>query len=274
MRVSQLLRCALLAAAALAAWSLVAGANFSVNVAPADLELAPGETYTGYVTATNSGEEEVRLRAYLGDWRTTPDGMEYFAPGEFPRGAATWMKLSPSQLALPPGGSERIYYEIAVPEDATLAGSYWAMIFVEDASAQPLAPPEGEEQPQMAIRTLLRYGVQVFVTIPGTEIRGAVFTGTGLAPVEGGFDLSATIENRGNIHLRPTTWLELRSAAGDTVYSAEHMRLTVLPGCTREYKFELRHLTLPPGKYYALVIADYGAPTLVAAQAELEVAGE
>ena len=58
------------------------------------------------------------------------------------------------------------------------------------------------------------------------------------------------------------------------MYSTEHMRLTVLPDCVREYKFELRNLTLPPGKYYALVIADYGAPTLVAAQAELEVAAE
>lgn len=273
MRAPQLLRCALMAAAILAAYSFAAGADFSVNVAPADLQLNPGETYSGYVTATNSGEDEVRLRAYLGDWRTTPDGMEYFAPGEFARGAAAWMQLSPTQLAIPPGGSERIYYEIAVPEDTALAGSYWAMIFVEDAIAPPV-PPDGSEQPQMAIRTLLRYGVQVYVTIPGTEIRDAVFTGTGLVQVEGGFDLSATIENRGNIHLRPTTWLELRNTEGETVYSAEHMRLTVLPGCTREYLFELRNLTLHPGKYFALVIADYGAPTLVAAQAELEVAGE
>jgi len=274
MRIPQLWRCTILIAALLAAGSLPAWAGFSVNVAPTDLQLAPGETYSGYVTATNSGEEEVRLRAYLGDWRTVPGGTEYFAPGKFPRGAASWMKLSPSQLTVPPGGSERIYYEIAVPEDDELEGSYWAMIFVEDASAQPQAPPERDDRPQMSVRTVLRYGVQVFVTIPGTEIREAVFTGTNLSSAENGFDLSAAIENRGNIHLRPTAWLEVRNAAGETVYSAEHMRLTVLPGCAREYRFELRKLTLPPGKYFALVIADYGAPTLVAAQAELEVTTE
>jgi hypothetical protein len=184
------------------------------------------------------------------------------------------MKLSPAQLSVPAGGAERVYYEITLPNDTSLAGSYWAMVFIEEAASNGKISAGEQEKPKMKINAIVRYAVQVFVTIPGTEIRKGAFTGTKLAKVKGGFDLSASFANQGNVHLRPNAWLEIRNAKGETVYSQEHIKITVLPGYSRDYIFELRKLSLPPGKYNALVIADYGAPSLVAAQAQLEVAAK
>jgi P pilus assembly chaperone PapD len=271
MLLRRLVCCTFLSCVAMLFCAIAAPAKFSVSIAPAEVTLKPGEHYSGFITVNNSGLEAVRIRAYLGDWQTTKDGVDYLKPGKLARGAASWMKVSPAQLSVAAGGSERIYYEITMPGDAALAGSYWAMIFVEEASGQARITAAEQDKPEMKINTVVRYAVQVFITVPGTEVRKASFTGTGLEPVEDGFDLTATFANQGNIHLRPNTWLEVRNAKGETVYSQEHLKITVLPGYSRDYVFKLRKLSLPPGKYIALVIADYGAASLVAAQAQLEV---
>ena len=110
------------------------------------------------------------------------------------------------------------------------------------------------------------------MTIQGTEQKQAKFTTAKTVALEtGGLGFIAALENQGNTYLRPEVWLEVRDISGITLYTESHRTITLLPEVERDYKFELRDLNIPPGRYIALIIADYGGQSLVAAQAEIEV---
>ncbi len=248
--------------------------GFAVDFTPIELKLRPGEKYVGFVYATNQKKETVHLKVYLGDWRQTEKGAVFLKLGEEPQSLSKWMRVSPAQLTIPPGGSEKVYFEIAMPEDPDLSGSYWGVFFVEGQPQSTSLESGQAEGPTVGITSIFRFGIKAYVTIPGTEIRQATFPGAKVSPVKGGFDMTATLENQGNIYLKPYVWLELRDQTGITVYSEAHLLKTVLPKSKRDYTFELRKLNLPPGRYTALIIADYDAPNLIAAQAEIEVKGK
>jgi P pilus assembly chaperone PapD len=248
----------------------------SVEIGPVELRLEPGEEYVGSISVTNPDSEPVTLRVYLGDWKQTEEGEQYLDVGEEERSLSKWMRVTPSYLTVPPEGSEKIYYEIKVPEDEDkqLAGSYWGIFFVE-AEPNPGEPVlSGKPEATLGLKIVMRHGVKVYVTIPGTERRKAEFIAARTEESDGGLNIFATFENQGNTYLRPDVWLELRDSTGTTVYSIDHGILSVLPGISRDYEFELIGVKLPPGRYIALVIADYGALSLIGAQVELEVQAE
>lgn len=250
----------------------------SVSPNMVELVLKPGETYSGYVTADNLGTGPLSIEAYLGDWTHTKGGLELRNEvGTHLRSLGSWMRLSPPQLTIVPGQSESVYYQISVPFTPGLAGSYWGVLFVgQNPVAQQLEADGTSSDAEFAIgiRLLMRFAVIIYVTIEDTEIRTANFESSTIRREDGKLRISATFVNQGNTYLRPVTWLELRDSSGMTVYTEEHVPFTVLPGLKREVSFELADLKLPPGRYTALIIADYDAPNLIAAQAEIEIEGK
>ena len=244
----------------------------SVEIGPIELDLKPGDEYFGSIRVMNNESEPIDIRIYPGDWLQTVDGEQYLEVGEVSNSMTEWMIVTTSQLTIPPGGSEDIYFEIKVPDDPTLSGSYWGIFFVEGVSKPSADNPPVTDAPTLGIKIVLRHGVKVYVTIPGTEKRQAKFTSAKtVAIVTGGLDFIAALENQGNTYIRPKVWLEVRDISGITLYTESHRTITLLPEVERDYKFELRDLNVPPGRYIALIIADYGGQSLVAAQAEIEV---
>lgn len=244
----------------------------SVEIGPVELDLYPGDEYFGSIRVWNNESEPIDIRIYPGDWLQTVDGEQFLEVGEVSNSMTEWMLVTPSQLTIPPGGSEDIYFEIKVPDDPTLTGSYWGIFFVEGMPKPSADNPPVTDAPTLGIKIILRHGIKVYVTIPGTEQKQAKFTtARTFVPETGGLDFIATLENLGNTYLRPEVWLEIRDIGGITLYTESHRTITLLPEVERDYKFELRDLNIPPGRYIALIIADYGAQSLVAAQAEIEV---
>jgi len=244
----------------------------TVEIGPIELELKPGEEYFGSIRVWNNESEPIDIRIYPGDWLQTVDGEQYLEIGEVSNSMTEWMLVTPSQMTIPPGGSGDIYFEIKVPDDPMLSGSYWGIFFVEGVPKPSSDNPSVTDAPTLGVKIVLRHGVKVYVTIPGTEQRQAKFiTARTVAPETGGLDFIAALENQGNTYIRPEVWLEVRDISGITRYSESHRTITLLPEVERDYKFELRDLNIPPGRYIALIIADYGGQSLVAAQAEIEV---
>ncbi len=244
----------------------------SVEIGPIELRLKPGDEHSGYIIAANEESEPVNLKIYLGDWLQTETGEQYLDVGEVENSLSQWMRVSPSYVTIPPGGEERIYYEIKIPDDETLTGSYWGIFFVEEESQKTNVEDDEDNKPTIGLNIVLRHGIKVYVTIPGTDEPKAKFVKAWTEkPPEGGLDFYATFENMGNTYLRPDVWIELRDQTGESVFSDSHRTLTILPGVKRDYKFELRDLDLPKGRYSALIIADYGVLSLIGAQAEIEV---
>jgi len=244
----------------------------SVEMGPFELALKPGEVYLGSVTVTNEKPEPVTIRLYLGDWAQTDDGEQYPETGTEPRSLSKWMQVYPTQMTLDPDESEEAYFQVIVPDDPGLSGSYWGIFFVEGEPQPDEDDNPKSEKATIGLNIVVRHGVKVYVTIPDTGEKKAEFVAAWTEqPPEGGLDFIATFENQGNTYLRPKVWLELRDLSGATAYSEEYRTLSILPGIRRDYKFELRELNIPPGRYIALIIADYGATNLIAAQAEIGV---
>ena len=245
----------------------------SVSIKPIELNLQPGEKYTGSIRVYNEDAETAHVKIYLGDWRQVEENEQYLNVGEGQHSISQWMQLSPKHLSIKPNHWEKTQYEIQVPDDETLSGSYWGIIFVEEMkSEEPKVVPNENGIPTLGVNVVFRYGIKIYTTFPEADECEAAFVDAQTIPVEGGgLDLAAIFENQGNTYLRPFVWLEVRDESGKTIIKEDHQRQTVLPGIKRRYKFSLHDMNIPAGKYTALIIADYSAPLLIAAQAEIEV---
>ena len=250
----------------------VAFCGFSVGIASAEFAISPGSQSTGHVTAMNTGSEPVSVKAYVGDWRDIDGGTKYSKPGTEPRSLSRWMNVRPARLVIPPGGSEIIYYEIALPDDPSISGSYWGMVFVEEIASTSIEHPDSKEGMTLGISTVMRYAAKVFATVVGTEERKAVFTSADVSPADaGGLNVTAFFENQSNVYLKPHIWIELTDSTGKQIFTQDYRETIVFPETTRKYDFELRNLNLQTGIYNSMIIADYGTPDLIAAQVEINI---
>jgi P pilus assembly chaperone PapD len=249
------------------------GQGFSVGIAMAEHSACPGETVQGSLPVTNNSDKTVTLMVTLGDWKRQDgkvDGYVYVNDSEDPRSLRTWTTFKPDRITLAPHQSSSIDYEVNVPDDWDLKGSYWAAIFVgEPPSEAPAQAKSAETKSSIGLKVVFRYASVIFVTIKDTEQRDATFTNFNLEQQKGGFDAVAVMQNNGNIFMQPEVWLEIRNNAGKTVYTQSYQQITVLPESQREYRFELRKLDIPSDHYLVMIIADYGVPTLIAAQGRL-----
>ncbi len=250
--------------------------GFSIAFQRPEYTVSPGSSFTGTIPVTNITEDQVSIRIYVGDWvRVLGQTSSYNwdeEGGNEPRSFLDWMIFSPERMTLEPEETRDVTYEVNVPDDPTLEGSYWAVIFIEGIpSEEPEITIPGEGEVAIGIKTIWRYVINVFATFEGTELREASFISMALEQKEGGFDAIAVFENRGNIYLRPEIWLEMTDIAGEVVYAQEHTGHMALPDSARDFVFELRNLPIESGEYMVMIYADYGTQTLIAAQGRVNL---
>lgn len=232
-----------------------------------ELTIPRGGTRIFFVRVTNVEDKPSRVRISQGDWNEDIyNNNRYFSPGTLGRSGANWIKFSPHRLYLEPQETEEIRVEVNVPEDDTLSGSYWSLLFVEEE--RTAANPEGG---QTGVNAVIRYGITVFVTLQGTEIMdGAITNMKILTAEENGLFFEITFENRGNAVLHPTGYLEVRDEEGDTIRELNIDRFSILP----EHSEISKILTEKPeqvGQYTALAVLQFGADYLVAGELVFKV---
>ncbi len=258
--------------------------GFSVAFGNRDFFVQPGGTFAGSIEVSSNSEKPVTLRVFIGEVvRVAGNVTDYNLSdetGKEPRSLVPWMKFSPDQLTIQPGEKQFVSFEGTMPADSPLDGSYWCAIFIEgvpseeDVAKMVEEEQEGEKKmPRIGIKTVFRFATKIYATIPGTEMLDCKFSALALDKATGGFDARAVFENAGNVFVRPKVWLEMRDVAGEVAYTQEHNEITVLPESAREFKFEVRGVDIPEGEYLLMVIADYGGPKLVAAQAKVDITG-
>lgn len=98
-----------------------------------EITLHPGETYEGEIMVANPGGEPTGFEVTRNDYLFYADGSsKYPLAGTANRSNASWIKLSvPPGVTLNPGDSFPLNFEVQVPEDSSLAGTYWSMIMIQ-----------------------------------------------------------------------------------------------------------------------------------------------
>jgi hypothetical protein len=167
---------------------------------------------------------------------------------------SSWITLSSDQVTVPANGSADVQVSIAVPEDAGPGGHFGAVFLRRE-------PPEMRQ-----IGAGVGYEVASLVT---TRVAGDVvedarlgeFTAGSLVFSEPRVTFSATVENDGNVLLRPSGILEIRGMSGDKVASIkvnEQGKAGVFPEASRTFETTWEADDFAIGRYQALISFAYG----------------
>ena len=231
----------------------------------------PGDTLEGKIIVGNNSTSETRVKTYQTDYLCYADGRNsYGEPGSCERSNATWITVTPEQFAIAPEASATLYYTIQVPNDAGLVGTYWSMLMVEplaEDSPELVAGDDGE--PRVAIRTVMRYGIQMVTHIGNTGQESIKFGDKQLVADDPKRFLTVDVENTGERSLGPLVWAELYDADGVSIGRFEGQRIRIFPTCSVRHNIDLTGL--PAGTYNALIVADNGDDNVFGTQAKLQI---
>lgn len=188
------------------------------------------------------------------------------AGGEFvtvSRSASDWITVAPRKFTLAPGATQEVTFTVNVPATG-VDGTYWGAILIEGS-------PHQVEREGATVLAVERFGVKVYVTITGTEVReGRVIRvrKVSLNPLT----FKITFANTGNVQLRPTGTVTIISQSGETVRTIAVEEFPVLPGAVQTITVkDPSSDPLPPGIYRALVMLDYGGENPVGGTRDFRV---
>jgi hypothetical protein len=223
-----------------------------------EVELQPGERLQGSIELNNDSDSVAAVTLYQTDYIFYADGRtEYGDPGSVQRSNAGWISISPAHVNIPPGETVPVYYELEVPADGNLSGTYWSVIMIEPdspAHSQKLRSEDG--RPALGLSTVVRYALQVIVNIGESGNSSVQILKNELVGIEEKKILMLDIENSGDRWLRPIFWVELYDEHGKFMGRYESETQRIFPGCSVRHIVDLTEV--PSGQYTALMIVDNG----------------
>jgi hypothetical protein len=261
------------------AWRLLGAALvlWLLGISSADAGVAPegdtthvkavriGDAYRGAIVVRNSSAKPADVKVYQTDYAFTADGRnDYGTPGKLPRSNAGWLRLSQDQITVAAGERGRFEYEVRVPDDARLAGTYWSAIMVE-----PVAGAESGERGTVQLRQVMRHAIQVITEIGETGRGELSFGNARLFNDQGKRWFTVDMQNTGERWLRTNVWLELHDPQGRSAGKFSGRRLRTFPATSVRNQIDLS--TVAPGKYLALLVADAGRNDLFGTRIELNI---
>jgi len=241
----------------LAGTSLFGQVSFTLSPTIIELTVPAGTTreFSLMVLVSSEEKKEAHLRVYVTDFALKKDGsIEFFRAGALKRSAADWIEINPFELMMKSGERKEVKVKLTIPGD--VSGGYYAAIMVE------LVPEVAPEAVMGVIRTW-RMASIVELTVTGWQTPRAKISISELkvepSSEDGGLTFTASIENKGNVHVRGegslaiTTREERRLAE----LPLKAGRGTIFPESIRDFKAVLEK-ELAPGEYFANVIFKYG----------------
>ncbi len=196
-----------------------------MQVAPVidELSLNPGTQADKSIRVANHGDQKLNIRVYTAPYSIIKEtgGSDFETQSEYTQ-IYHWIKIQTSSFdfaesahfSIEPGKAETINYRITVPESAP-GGSQHACIFVETV------PDNSEES--SSIITVSRTAVKIFADVSGETVNDAKIT-----TLESNSDIvlggkvfaRASVENIGNVDIKPNLTLKVTSSSGETIFDS------------------------------------------------------
>lgn len=217
-------------------------AGIGVNPTVTEISLSPGKRKAGTFTVVNDGDKATKVKVELEAWGRKEGGVE----------VTSWLRIKPLKFELGSGETRKVKYKIEVPKGAK--GELMAMVFFGS-----IAPQGGG----VGIQT--RFGVSIYVAIKGTEVVEANIEKLNAARYgsesseNSGINFGVTVENRGNVHLRPKGKVTVEDKDGNSVKEVDiFYGFPVFPQAKRTFPAIWKGGELPPGEYKAKATISYG----------------
>ena len=206
-----------------------------------ELETLPDNTLQETLKLTNSSDT---LQTYsitatdfiVNDSKGTPVPVTESVSGRW--SLASWLTTTPENISVEPNQSVLVTLQVKVPEDA-LPGGHYAMVTYQPTTANL------ENQTGSAVAS--RVGTLVYLKVQGdiTEAAYLKQLSTKNKWFEyGPIDITAEIENQGDIHLKPAGKIEITDLLNRPILIEDLDESNIFPFASRLHQFQL------PNKYY------------------------
>ncbi len=219
-----------------------------------ELELSPGDTYSGEIIAENPENEEVKAKLYVEDWTYVGGGTgeKKFTPaGSTPLSASKWITFTPADSKIPPFGRITARYTVAVPKDAK--GAYYSVFFFETL----LGTTTNEEGVNVLVAG--RIGALFLIQIKGTIDRSGEVQSVQIKPPQGNkpLEITTVFRNKGNVDITLGGNLLIMDSEGKVLGRGDLNKIYTFPGSTEHGKTQWVG-RLPKGQYQLLLTYDLG----------------
>lgn len=168
--------------------------------------------------------------------------------------ASSWLELNPEDedFILQPQETKEIVVKFNPPENASPGGHYASLIF------QPLIPQELVSN--QSVFVYARVAVLVFMQVRGDIQQNLEYSQINIEPIynELPLKISASLQNKGNTHLRPEGKVVIFNELTRTVVnSVEIIPSIILPEISKEYPVNIENLD-GWGRYSVQFFMNYG----------------
>lgn len=246
-----------------------ASADLVINQTEIIVPLSPGGQATRVIQLSNSGKNPQSVSVFASDWQQSETGaVDAIDPGKQPRSATQWIGVNPPRFVLPPGKTQEISVNFAIPASSKLEeGDYTTMVFsqTEDVVTRK-DPGSGRE---VNLRVIGRIGTKIFIRQPNVVLKpSAEINGMQLETENGKTAVKITLSNTGKSFFRSEkSFVQIQDAKGEVLSKEPVPAFSCLPDNTRILTLPL---PLKSGKRYTLLaMVDYGAPEILAGELEV-----
>lgn len=212
----------------------------------------PGEVIKGEIKIQNNDSTEQEVRIYQTDLMyNLNDNTFYDDPGSNPKSNAGWISYSPKTVVLKGHEVRSVQYEINIPANDTLRGTYWSVLMIEG-----VVPIDPNQTSNLNIRTVTRYAVQMVTELNDKGKGSLKFLEPSLVQDETSKKvyLAVDLNNDGDHYISPDVSLELFDDKGESVGTLTAAKKGIYPGTSTRFKINLEGV--PSGKTYkAMIIA-------------------
>lgn len=234
-------------------------AQFSVS--PVILPIShSSEASEATVLVRNNGDSPLQLRVFVADFDQRLDGShETFPAGSHEHSCADRLEVVPDGVSVAAGLTQPVTVRLRPGSDPE--ATCWSLVFVEKP------PPEGTGP-----RAGLRIGVKVY-GLSETAAEGAKIVDASVTPgggTEPGRRLEFRVRNPDRWPILARGSVQLRDFEGEVHGSMPVESFSVLPEHDRTVAVPLDS-ELPPGRYLAIPVLEYGREGLVGAQVAFRI---
>lgn len=210
----------------------------------------PGEIFTGEITIKNSSDKAQEVRVYQTDLLYNyQDYTNYDEDETHPRSNTRWINFSPKSVIVNANEIRSIQFEITIPIDDSVCGTYWSILMIEGVN-----PIDPEQLGELNIETVTRYAIQMVTDI--------VDQGTGLLKFlkptlinEGDhLFLAVDLVNSGQHYISPELSMELFDEEGKSVRVIKAKKKGLYPTTSARFRLNLEGLK-GEQTYKCLIIA-------------------
>ena len=232
-------------------------------------DVISGETYRGQIEIQNTSDIEQAVKLYQRDYSFNFKGEAFYEEsGTNERSNAGWLDISPKYLKLQPKEKKLILFEVNVPKEEQMTGTFWSVIMVE--GEMPIDTNNLDNG--LNVQTQIRYAIQIATTFNNEGERNLTFYDVNLEKENGQHFVVVDIENKGEFLFKPDVSIELFNEEGKSIGVFTSTKKKIYPDTSARFYVSLDRVQI--GNYQSLILADCGDEDIFGINVDLEISDD